>query len=143
MTGAKIAEEPDASAKISARIAEFTDWRGATLGRVRALILQADADMQEEWKWQKPTSPGVPVWSHDGIVCTGEVYKQLVKLTFARGAAIADPEGLFNGSLEGNVRRAIDLREGIPIAEGAFSRLIVAAVAANKAAQAARGRKKA
>ena len=143
MTGAKIAKESDASAKITARIAEFTDWRGATLGRVRALILQADADIQEEWKWQKPTSPGVPVWSHDGIVCTGEVYKQVVKLTFARGAAIADPEGLFNASLDGNVRRAIDLREGVPIVEEAFSRLIVAAVAANHAAQAARSRKKA
>ena len=136
------AEQKDASAKISARIAEFNDWRGATLGAVRALILRADKGMQEEWKWQKPTSPGVPVWSHDGIVCTGEVYKQVVKLTFARGASLADPDGLFNSSLEGNVRRAIDLREGEMVPEAAFGRLIVAAIAANQAALAARVRRK-
>ncbi len=135
-------DQEDVSAKISARIAEFMDWRGGALGRVRTLILRADPGMQEEWKWQKPTSPGVPVWSHDGIVCTGEVYKQVVKLTFARGAAVADPDGLFNSSLEGNVRRAIDLREGETIPEEAFCRLIVAAVAANQAALAARARLK-
>ena len=127
-----------ASANITKRIQELGDWRGETLARVRQLILDADPDIQEEWKWM-----GTPVWSHDGIVCTGESYKQVVKLTFARGASIKDPNKLFNSSLEGNTRRAIDLREGEKINEAAFKQLIRAAVAANQAARAQRaGRKK-
>src|SRR3984885_8292083 len=112
-----------ASAKITERIQELGDWRGETLAHVRQLIHDADPDIQEEWKWR-----GVPVWSHDGIVCTGESYKQAVKLAFARGAAIEAPEKLFNSSLEGNMRRAIDLREGEKINEAAFMQLIRAAV---------------
>ena len=131
-----------ASAKITKRIQELGDWRGETLARVRALIRDADPDIQEEWKWEKPSSPGVPVWSHDGIVCTGESYKQVVKLTFARGASIKDPKKLFNSSLEGNTRRAIDLREGEKINEAAFKQLIRAAVAANSTTRAGRAAKK-
>ncbi len=127
-----------AAAKITDRIAQLADWRGETLAHVRRLILEADPGMIEEWKWEKPTSGGVPVWSHDGIVCTGETYKQVVKLTFARGAALPDPAKLFNASLEGNVRRAIDLREGMAIDEAAFRRLIVEAVAVNGAVLAER-----
>ena len=112
------------------------------LADLRALIRQADPDILEEWKWEKPSSPGVPVWSHDGIICTGETYKQVVKLTFARGAALPDPQRLFNASLEGNTRRAIDLREGAAIDEAAFRQLIEAAVAANRAVLAARKAKK-
>jgi hypothetical protein len=126
-----------ASANITKRIAELGDWRGETLAHVRQLIHAADPDIQEEWKWR-----GVPVWSHDGIVCTGESYKQVVKLTFARGAVIKDPKKLFNSSLEGNTRRAIDLREGEQINEAAFTQLIRAAVAANSAARAQRAAKK-
>jgi hypothetical protein len=126
-----------ASAKITQRIRELGDWRGETLARVRELIHAADPDIQEEWKWM-----GTPVWSHDGIVCTGESYKQVVKLTFARGAAIKDPKKLFNSSLEGNVRRAIDLREGEKIPVAAFKELIRAAVKANAAALAQRAAKK-
>ena len=126
-----------ASANITKRIQELGDWRGETLARVRQLIHDADSDIQEEWKWR-----GVPVWSHDGIVCTGESYKQVVKLTFARGAAIKDPKKLFNSSLEGNVRRAIDIREGEKIDEAAFKQLIRAAVAANSAARRAAKNKK-
>ena len=122
-----------ASAKITELIQELGDWRGETLAHLRQLIHDADPDIQEEWKWEKPKSPGVPIWSHDGIVCTGESYKQVVKLTFARGASIEDPKKLFNSSLEGNVRRAIDLREGEKINEAAFKQLIRAAVAANSA----------
>lgn len=122
-----------ASAFIDAKIKELGDWRGKTLAKVRQLIHQADPDIQEEWKWM-----GTPVWSHDGIVCTGESYKQVVKLTFARGAAIQDPKKLFNSSLEGNTRRAIDLREGEKINEAAFKQLIRAAVAANSAQRAAK-----
>ena len=126
-----------ASANITKRIQELGDWRGEMLARVRQLIHDADSDIQEEWKWR-----GVPVWSHDGIVCTGESYKQVVKLTFARGAAIKDPKKLFNSSLEGNARRAIDIREGEKINEAAFKQLIRAAVAANSAARrAARARR--
>ena len=121
---------------------EFGDWRGETLARLRQLILDADPDMQEEWKWVKPTNPGVPVWSHDGGVCTGEVYKQVVKLTFFRGASVKDSKQLFNSSLEGNVRRAIDFHEGEKVNEAAFKQLICAAVAANKAALAERAAKK-
>ena len=106
------------------------------LSHVRQLIHDADPQIEEEWKWAKPKSPGVPVWSHDGIVCTGESYKQVVKLTFARGASIQDPKKLFNSSLEGNVRRAIDIREGEKMDEVAFKQLIRAAVAANQAARA-------
>jgi hypothetical protein len=126
-----------ASANITRRIEDLGDWRGETLARVRELIHDADPDIVEEWKWR-----GVPVWSHDGIVCTGESYKQVVKLTFARGAAIKDPKKLFNSSLEGNVRRAIDIREGEKINEAAFMQLIRAAVTANSAALALRSAKK-
>jgi hypothetical protein len=126
-----------ASAKITKRIQELGDWRGETLARVRQLIHDADPDIEEEWKWM-----GTPVWSHDGIVCTGESYKQVVKLTFARGAAIKDPKKLFNSSLEGNVRRAIDIREGEKINEAAFKQLIRAAVAANSTARAQQAAKK-
>jgi hypothetical protein len=135
-------QDETASAKITQRIENLEDWRGETLAHVRKLIHEADPDIQEEWKWAKPASPGTPVWSHDGIVCTGESYKQVVKLTFARGASIKDPKKLFNSSLEGNTRRAIDLREGEKIDEAAFSQLIRAAVAANSAALAQRAAKK-
>ena len=111
---------------IDARIKELNDWRGKTLSRVRGLIKQADPEVVEEWKWR-----GVPVWSHDGLICTGETYKSVVKLTFAKGASLKDPSGLFNSSLEGNVRRAIDLHESDEIDEGAFKALIRAAVALN------------
>jgi hypothetical protein len=111
---------------IDARIKELDDWRGKTLSHVRALIKQADAEVVEEWKWR-----GVPVWSHDGLICTGETYKSVVKLTFAKGASLKDPSGLFNASLEGNVRRAIDFHEGDEIDENAFKALIRAAVALN------------
>jgi hypothetical protein len=127
-----------AAAFIDERIKQLGDWRGKTLAHVRRLIHDADPDIQEEWKWAKPTNPGTPVWSHDGIVCTGESYKQVVKFTFARGASIEDPQKLFNSSLEGNTRRAIDLREGEKIDEVAFRQLIRAAVAANSAASAQR-----
>ena len=116
-----------ASDMIDARITELGDWRGATLARLRALIREADPDVVEEWKWN------VPVWSHDGIVCTGETYKAVVKLTFAKGASVADPSKLFNSSLEGNTRRAIDVREGAPIDEKAFKALFRAAVKVNSA----------
>jgi hypothetical protein len=126
-----------ASANITKRIQELGDWRGETLAHVRQLIHDADPDIQEEWKWM-----GTPVWSHDGGVCTGESYKQVVKLTFFRGASIKDPKKLFNSSLEGNTRRAIDLREGEKINEAAFRQLIRIAVAANSAARAQRASKK-
>jgi hypothetical protein len=126
-----------AAAKITKRIRELGDWRGETLSNVRRLIHDADPDIQEEWKWR-----GTPVWSHDGIVCTGESYKQVVKLTFARGASVKDPKKLFNSSLEGNVRRAIDIHEGEKINQAAFRQLIRAAVAANSAVLAQRAAKK-
>jgi hypothetical protein len=116
----------DPSALISNRIAELADWRGETLGRMRQLIQDEDPGVLEEWKWR-----GVPVWSHDGILCTGETYKQVVKLTFAKGAALPDPAGLFNSSLDGAVRRAIDIREGEAIDAAAFKTLIRAAIAVN------------
>jgi hypothetical protein len=124
---------------IDARIAALGDWRGVTLARVRALIKQADAQVVEEVKWRKPSNAmlGVPVWEHAGIICTGETYKAVVKLTFAKGAALDDPSGLFNSSLDGNVRRAIDIREGDKIDEKAFKALIRAAVALNTAKLAA------
>jgi hypothetical protein len=117
------------SKKIDARIKELDDWRGKTLARLRKLIREADPKVEEEWKWN------VPVWSHDGILCTGETYKTHVKLTFARGAAVQDPQGLFNSSLEGNTRRAIDFREGDEVDADDFKKLIRAAVAANKSAR--------
>ncbi len=127
------------SANITRRIEELGDWRGETLAHIRQLIHEADPGIVEECKWVKPSNPsGVPVWSHDGIICTGESYKQAVKLTFARGASIEDPKKLFNSSLEGNVRRGIDLHEGDRIDEAAFRQLIRAAVAANQAARAQR-----
>ncbi|MDO8189236.1 DUF1801 domain-containing protein [Conexibacter sp. JD483] len=119
------------SEQIDAKIAELGDWRGETLARLRGLIKQADPEVVEEWKWAKATSPGVPVWSHDGIICTGETYKAVVKLTFMRGAALDDPVGLFNSSLDGRVRRAIDVREGEQLDEQAFLALIRAAVSLN------------
>jgi hypothetical protein len=122
-----------AAALISKRIAELGDWRGETLGRMRQLIKQADPDVVEEWKWVKATTPGTPVWSHDGIICTGESYKQVVKLTFAKGALLKDPAGLFNSSLEGNVRRAIDIHEGEDVDASAFKALVRQAVALNSA----------
>jgi hypothetical protein len=131
-----------ASEKITERIGELGDWRAQTLTHVRRLIQDAVPDIQEEWKWEKPKSPGTPVWSHDGNVCTGESYKQVVKLTFFRGASLEDPEKLFNSSLEGKTRRAIDLREGDKIDEAAFKQLIRAAVQANSAVQAERAAKK-
>ena len=132
----------EASANITKRIEELGDWRGRTLAHLRGLIHDAGLEIEEEWKWVKPKSPGTPVWSHDGIICTGEAYKQVVKLTFARGASLEDPTRLFNSSLEGNVRRAIDLREGEEIDEAAFRELIRAAAAANTAALAQRAAKK-
>ena len=126
-----------ASANITKRIEDLGDWRGETLAAIRQLIHDADPHIQEEWKWR-----GVPVFSHDGIVCTGESYKQVVKLTFARGASLEDPKKLFNSSLEGNVRRAIDIHEGEKIDEPAFKQLIRAAVAANSATLAQRAAKK-
>ena len=113
------------------RISELDDWRGQQLSRMRALIKRADPEVVEEWKWRKPTSPGVPVWSHQGPICTGETYKSVVKVTFAKGAALEDPSGLFNSSLEGNTRRAIDVHEGEKIDEKAFKDLVGAAATLN------------
>jgi hypothetical protein len=125
--------EDSPSQLIDARIAALSDWRGETLARVRTLIREADPEMVEEVKWRKPSNAmlGVPVWSHAGIICTGETYKSVVKLTFAKGASLKDPSGLFNASLEGNVRRAIDMHEGDKIDEKALKALIRAAVALN------------
>ena len=126
----------DASRLIDLRIPELGDWRGATLARVRAIVKQADPEVVEEWKWR-----GVPVWSHDGILCTGETYKSVVKLTFAKGASLKDPAKLFNSSLEGNTRRAIDIREGEKIDEKALQALIREAVALNQAKSKAKGKR--
>src|SRR5438552_14729426 len=120
---------------ISQRIAELGDWRGEPLSRMRKLIQQADPDVVEEWKWVKAKSPGTPVWSHDGIICTGESYKNAVKLTFAKGAFLKDPARLFNSSLEGNVRRAIDIHEGEKVDASAFKTLVRQAVALNRRGQ--------
>jgi hypothetical protein len=117
---------------IDAKIKELGDWRGKTLSRVRALIKRADPEVVEEWKWRKPTNPGVPVWSHQGGICTGETYKSVVKLTFFKGASLDDPSGLFNSSLEGKTRRAIDFREDDEIDEKTFTTLIRAAVSLNE-----------
>ena len=121
-------DSKSASQRIDAKIKELGDWRGRMLGRLRTLVKQADPEVVEEWKWS------VPVWSHDGIICTGETYKKAVKMTFAKGAALEDPSGLFNSSLEGNTRRAIDFHEGEKIDEEALKRLVRAAVALNKSA---------
>jgi hypothetical protein len=126
-------QDQSASKLISRRIAELGDWRGGTLGRMRTLIKDADPDVVEEWKWVKPTTPGTPVWSHDGIICTGESYKSVVKLTFAKGASLKDPARLFNSSLDGNVRRAIDIHEGEEVDASAFKALVRQAVALNSA----------
>jgi hypothetical protein len=145
-SGAKAAKGADSSSRlIDARIKKLNDWRGETLARVRSLIKEADPDVVEEVKWRKPSNSmlGVPVWEHDGIICTGETYKEVVKLTFARGAALEDPAGLFNSSLEGNVRRAIDIREGDKINEKALKTLIRAAVALNASARSPKKRKSA
>ena len=131
MTKAASGTGRSAAEPIDRRIAELGDWRGSTLSRMRDLIKEADPDVVEEWKWAKASSPGVPVWSHDGIICTGETYKSVVKMTFAKGASLEDPARLFNSSLEGNVRRAIDFREGEEIDENALEELIRAAVALN------------
>ena len=138
MTAKRVPNSAAASKNITKSIQELGDWRGETLAWVRQLIHDADPAIQEEWKWQKPSSPGTPVWSHDGGVCTGETYKQVVKLTFFRGASLQDPQKLFNSSLEGNTRRAIDIREGEKLNEAAFKKLIRSAVAANSAARARR-----
>ena len=130
-SGGKAAQARSPARAIDARIEELRDWRGRTLSRIRTLISQADPEVVEEWKWVKPTSPGVPVWSHDGLICTGEVYQDKVKMTFAKGASLPDPSGLFNASLEGNTRRAIDLHEGAAVDEEALKALIRAAVALN------------
>src|SRR3954462_12239575 len=125
--------ETDASKSIDERIRELGDWRGKTLSKVRAIIKKADPDVVEEWKWVKPTNPGVPVWSHDGGICTGEAYKSVVKLTFFKGASLDAPAGLFNSSLEGKVRRAIDIKDGEKINEKALAKLIQDAAALNGA----------
>ena len=124
-------QDQPASELISKKIAELGDWRGKTLSRMRKLIREADTDVVEEWKWIKQGNPGTPVWSHDGIICTGESYKNVVKLTFSKGASLRDPARLFNSSLDGNVRRAIDIHEGEDVDESAFKALVKAAVAAN------------
>ncbi len=124
-------QDPSASELISKRIAELGDWRGKTLRRMRTLIRKADPDVVEEWKWVKATTPGTPVWSHGGIICTGESYKNVVKLTFAKGASLKDPARLFNSSLDGHVRRAIDIHEGEEVDEAAFIALVRQAVAFN------------
>ena len=131
MTKSDSKEGQSASARIDKRIAELDDWRGETLSRMRKLIKQADPDVIEEVKWVKPTNPGVPTWSDDGIICTGETYKSVVKLTFAKGASLKDPAKLFNSSLGGNTRRAIDIHEGEKVDAAAFKALIRAAVALN------------
>ena len=124
-------DDTNASKQIEKRIKELGDWRGKTLGKVRGIIKEADPDIVEEWKWAKATSPGTPVWSHNGGICTGETYKNAVKLTFFKGAALKDPSGLFNSSLDGKVRRAIDIKEDDKINEGALKNLIREAVALN------------
>ena len=124
-------QDPSASELISKKIAELGDWRGETLSRMRKLIKEADPDVVEEWKWIKATKPGTPVWSHDGIICTGESYKHVVKLTFFKGASLKDPVRLFNSSLDGNARRAIDIHEGEEVDQSAFKALVRQAVALN------------
>src|SRR3989475_8139188 len=134
-------QNQSASELISKRIVELGDWRGKILSRMRTLIKKADPNVVEELKWVKPTNPGTPTWSHDGIICTGETYKSVVKLTFARGASLKDPAKLFNSSLEGTTRRAIDIHEGEKVDVGAFKSLIRAAVALNTSGGKARPRR--
>ena len=136
MTKSGTSQDQSASELISNRIAELDDWRGETLGRMRQLIKEADPDVVEEWKWM-----GTPIWSHNGIICTGESYKKVVKLTFAKGASLDDPAGLFNASLEGNVRRAIDIHEGEEVDRSAFKALVRQAVAFNGAGKSKRSKK--
>ena len=135
MTKSGASQGQSAAELISKRIAELGDWRGETLSRMRQLIKQADPDVVEEWKWVKPKSPGTPVWSHDGIICTGESYKNVVKLTFAKGASLKDPARLFNSSLDGHVRRAIDIHEGEDVDASAFKALVRQAVAVNSSSK--------
>ena len=132
MTKRSAPQDESPSQLIDAKVEELGDWRGRTLSGLRALIKQADPEVVEEWKWRKPSNPGVPVWSHQGIICTGESYKSVVKLTFFKGASLEDPSGLFNSSLEGNTRRAIDFHEDDEIDEKAFTALIQAAVSLNE-----------
>jgi hypothetical protein len=132
MTKSSAPQDESPSQLIDAKIEELGDWRGKTLSTLRALIKQADPEVVEEWKWRKPSNPGVPVWSHEGMICTGETYKSVVKLTFLKGASLEDPAGLFNSSLEGNTRRAIDFHEDDEIDEKAFAALIQAAVSLNE-----------
>jgi hypothetical protein len=131
MTTSGSTEDQSASEQIDQKIADLSDWRGETLSRMRRLIHEADPDVVEEWKWVKRTNPGTPVWSHDGGICTGETYRSVVKLTFFKGASLKDPAKLFNASLEGNTRRAIDIHEGEEIDANAFKALIAEAVALN------------
>jgi hypothetical protein len=140
MKKSNASDGPSASELISKRVAELGDWRGSTLSRMRKLIKQADPEAVEEWKWVSPTKPGTPVWSHDGIICTGESYKNVVKLTFARGASLKDPARLFNSSLDGNVRRAIDIHEGEDVDESAFKALVCEAVALNDSGKSKRSK---
>ncbi|HEX4718631.1 MAG TPA: DUF1801 domain-containing protein [Thermoleophilaceae bacterium] len=132
MTKSGSQESKSPSEQIDARIKELGDWRGEMLGRLRSLVKEADPEVVEEWKWAKATSPGTPVWSHDGIICTGETYKNVVKMTFAKGASLEDPSGLFNSSLGGNTRRAVDFHEGEELDEKALKALVRAAVALNE-----------
>ena len=141
MTDSGESQSPSASELISKRFAEIGDWRGATLSRMRRLIKDADPDVVEEIKWVKASNPGTPVWSHDGIICTGESYKSVVKLTFAKGASLEDPARLFNSSLDGNVRRAIDIHEADEVDEAAFTALVRQAVALNSSARTKPSRK--
>jgi hypothetical protein len=134
-------QDQSATDLISQSIADLGDWRAVTLSRMRKLIREADPDVVEELKWAKPSKPGIPVWSHDGIICTGESYKQVVKLTFAKGASLKDPARLFNSSLEGNTRRAIDIHEGEKLDESAFKALVRQAVAHNRSAKSGPSRK--
>ena len=138
-----MSQDQSASQLISKRITELGDWRGKTLSRMRKLIKEADPDVVEEWKWVKPTNPGTPVWSHGGIICTGESYKEAVKLTFAKGAFLKDPARLFNSSLDGNRRRAIDIHEGEDVDEAAFKALVRQAVALNSSGKSKPSRGKA
>jgi len=140
MEGSDSTEGRSASELIDERIAELGDWRGQTLGMMRELIKQADPDVVEEWKWAKQTSPGTPVWSHEGIICTGESYKSIVKLTFMKGASLNDPAKLFNSSLDGNARRAIDIHEDEQVDADAFQALIQAAVDLNTSGKAGRAK---
>jgi hypothetical protein len=132
MAKSSVQKDETPSQLIDARIKELGDWRGETLSRLRGLIKQADPEVVEEWKWRKASNPGVPVWSHQGVICTGETYKSVVKLTFFKGASLEDPSELFNASLEGNTRRAIDVHEDDEIDEKAFATLIRAAVSLNE-----------